>query len=173
MQRLCHSVHQYPCLNIILINKNFLSVGKSSRNFYLIFSCFGSDLFLRQKILIMKKEILIFCAILICFATDLQAQQDSIWTLEKCINYALEKNIQVRKSELSNQQYNYYAGQAKAQRFPSVNASVSQNFNWSKASGESGYTGMNGSNVSVNSGVTTCYQTTDKECSCEQGNRCA
>jgi outer membrane protein len=102
----------------------------------------------------MKRGILIFCAILICFATETQAQQDSIWTLEKCINYALEKNIQVRKSELSNQRFQYYADQARAGRFPSVNASVSQNFNWSKASGESGYTGMNGSNVSLNSGVT-------------------
>lgn len=102
----------------------------------------------------MKRGILIFCAMVICFATESQAQQDSIWTLEKCINYALEKNIQVRKSELSNQRYQYYAGQAKAQRFPSVNAAVSQNFTWSRASGESGFTGMNGSGVSINSGIT-------------------
>jgi outer membrane protein len=104
----------------------------------------------------MKKGILIFCAILFCFATDAQAQQDSVWTLEACINYALEKNIQVRKSKLSNQRYQYYADQAKAERFPSLNASISQNFNWSRstASVESGYSGMNGSNVSVNSGVT-------------------
>jgi outer membrane protein len=104
----------------------------------------------------MKKGILIFCAILFCFVTETQAQQDSIWTLEKCIKYALEHNIQVRKSELSNQRYQNYADQAKAQRFPSVNASVSHNFNWSKSTteGESGYSGINGSNVSVNSGVT-------------------
>jgi outer membrane protein len=104
----------------------------------------------------MKKGILIFCAALFCFATETQAQQDSVWTLEKCIKYALENNIQIRKSELSNQRYQYYADEAKAQRFPSVSASVSQNFDWSKSTtaGESGYTGMNGSNVSVNSGVT-------------------
>ena len=87
---------------------------------------------------------------------ETKAQQDSVWTLEKCIKYALEHNIQIRKSELTNQRYQYYADQAKAQRFPSVNASVSQNFNWSKSTteGESGYSGVNGSNVSVNSGVT-------------------
>jgi outer membrane protein len=104
----------------------------------------------------MKRGILIICAILICFASEVQAQQDSVWTLEKCIKYALENNIQIRKSELTNQRYQYYADQAKAQRFPSVNASVSQNFNWSKSTteGESGYSGVNGSNVSVNSGVT-------------------
>ena len=104
----------------------------------------------------MKRGILIFCAMLFSFATETKAQQDSIWTLEKCINYALEKNIQVRKSELSNQRYQYYADKAKAERFPSVNASVSQNSNWSRSTiaGESGYSGVNGSNLSVNSGVT-------------------
>ena len=104
----------------------------------------------------MKKGILIFCAILFCFATDAQAQQDSIWTLEACISYALEKNIQVRKSTLINQKYQLYADDAKAQRFPSVNASADYNFSWSKSttSGESGYSGVNGSNVSISSGVT-------------------
>ncbi len=102
----------------------------------------------------MKSGILIYFAILICFATNLQAQQDSIWTLEECITHALEKNIQVRKGELSNERYQYYADQSRAQRFPSVNASLTQNYNWSKASGGSGYSGMNGSNLSINSSVT-------------------
>jgi len=89
-------------------------------------------------------------------AAMLMAQQDKTWTLEGCINYALEKNIQVRKSELANTRNLTYADQAKAQRFPSVNASVNHNFNWSKSnvSGESGLNGTNGSNISVNSGVT-------------------
>jgi len=86
--------------------------------------------------------------------SSLQAQQDSIWTLEECITHALEMNIQVRKGELSNERYRYYADQSRAQRFPSVNASLTQNYNWSKASGGSGYSGMNGSNVSMNSSVT-------------------
>src|SRR5665811_191287 len=91
-----------------------------------------------------------------CQGNSLIGQQDSIWTLEKCIDYALNRNIQVRKSELSNDQYAVYAEQAKAQRFPTANASVGQNFNWTKstATGESGLTGSNGSNFSVNSGVT-------------------
>jgi outer membrane protein len=83
-------------------------------------------------------------------------QQDSIWTLQECIDYALDQNIQVRKSGLSNQSFAYYAEQARAQRFPSVNGSISQNFNWSKGveTGETGFSGSNGSSYSVNSGVT-------------------
>lgn len=98
---------------------------------------------------------MIFGVVLLA-AANMAAQQDNTWTLEECINYALEKNIQVRKSELANQRYLTYAGQAKAQRFPSVNASVSHNFNWSKSnvSGENGLNGTNGSNISVSSGVT-------------------
>jgi outer membrane protein len=103
----------------------------------------------------MRKLILILSLSLVVMGEDIIAQQDSIWTLDKCINYALSRNIQVRKSELSNQQYMVYSEQAKAQRLPSVNASASQNFNWSKsnAAGESGLNGSNGSNYSVNSGV--------------------
>ncbi len=104
----------------------------------------------------MRKLILILSVSLIVMSENIFAQQDSVWTLEKCIDYALNRNIQVRKSELSNQQYRIYEEQAKAQRFPSANASIGQNFNWSKstATGESGLTGSNGSSYSVNSGIT-------------------
>lgn len=86
----------------------------------------------------------------------LQAQQDSTWTLQKCIEHAFSMNIQIRKSEISNQRFGLYAEQAKAQRFPSVNASVNQNFDWSKSSLplSSAFSGANGSNYSMNSGVT-------------------
>ncbi len=91
-----------------------------------------------------------------CFGMSQTAKQDSIWTLQQCIEHAFSQNIQIRKSELSNQRFTYYADQAKAQRMPSANASVSQNFNWSKstATGSTGFSGVNGSNYSVNSTVT-------------------
>jgi outer membrane protein len=108
----------------------------------------------------MRKLILILGLIVAAsaqgYGLSLAAQQDSVWTLDKCIDYAFERNIQIRKSEISNQRLGLYSVQAKAQRLPSVNASVSQNFNWSKSSntGSSGFSGVNGSNYSVNSGVT-------------------
>jgi outer membrane protein len=82
--------------------------------------------------------------------------QDSVWTLQNCIERAFSQNIQIRKSEISNQRFGLYAEQAKAQRLPSVNASLNQNFNWSKSisTGSSSYSGSNGSNLSVNSGIT-------------------
>jgi outer membrane protein len=89
----------------------------------------------------MRKLVFIVSLVLLvgtCHGMSLSLQQDSVWTLQKCIDRALNQNIQIRKSENANQRFGLYAEQAKAQRLPSVNASVSQNFNWSKSS-NSGY----------------------------------
>jgi outer membrane protein len=104
----------------------------------------------------MKNLFLITSATILFSVFPANAQEDDSWTLEECINYALEKNIQVRKSELANQGNQYYATQAKAQRFPSLSASLNHNFTWSKsdAEGNSGFSGTNGSTVSVSSGIT-------------------
>ena len=104
----------------------------------------------------MKKLILIFSIIIFPAGENISAQQDSVWTLQNCIEYALGKNISIRKSQLTIERYSFYADQAKAQRFPSLNASASQNFNWTRSTAgtESGLTGTNGSNYSVNSVVT-------------------
>jgi outer membrane protein len=103
----------------------------------------------------MRKLILILSISLLAAGQNLFGQQDSIWTLQKCIEHAFNQNIQIRKSELSNQRFGLYSEQAKAQRMPSVDASLSQNFNWSKntTTGRTGFSGVNGSNYSVNSGV--------------------
>ena len=105
----------------------------------------------------MRKTVLISIIILAVSAVVANGQQDSTWTLEKCINYALDKNIQVRKGELANQQNEVSSYQSRMNRLMSVNASAGQNFNWSRSSASgtvSGLSGSNGSSFSVNSGVT-------------------
>ena len=81
-------------------------------------------------------------------------QQGKTWTLQDCIAYALEQNITVRKTNFSNQSLEYQAEQAKAQRFPSVNASVSQNFSWSRPATGGGFDGSTGTNYDASSNVT-------------------
>jgi outer membrane protein len=104
----------------------------------------------------MRKAILILSLFLSGAIMKASAQQEGPWTLVKCIEYALEQNIQVRKSELSNQRLGLNAEQTKAQRLPNANASVSQNFNWVKstATAATGLTGSNGTGFSVTSGIT-------------------
>jgi len=105
----------------------------------------------------MNKAITILTVFILGLASmPLQGQTDSVWTLTKCIDYAFNRNITVRKSELSNERLGLYADQAKAQRMPSASAAISQNFNWSKntATGDNSFTGSNGTSYSVNSGIT-------------------
>ena len=104
----------------------------------------------------MRSLIPIFILMLFCGGINVDAQQNSIWTLDDCITYALERNITIRKNEVSNRRNELYAEQARAQRFPSLNASINQNFNWTNSNSGSatGFSGSNGSNYSLNSGVT-------------------
>lgn len=79
------------------------------------------------------------------------------WSLTQCINYALEKNINVQQNVLSNETNKINADQIKASRFPSLNASVSQNLAWNKkldTNNQYGnYSSSNNTSYSVNSSV--------------------
>jgi len=104
----------------------------------------------------MRSLITIFILMLFSGGLKVSAQQENIWTLDDCITYALERNITIRKNEVSNRRNELYAEQARAQRFPSLNASINQNFNWTNSNSGSatGFSGSNVSNYSLNSGVT-------------------
>src|SRR5690606_40597673 len=69
------------------------------------------------------------CSVSIAFA---QQEQQRIWTLTECIDYALEQNIQIQKHTLSNEILAEQLLQAKAARLPSLYASASQQFSSSK-----------------------------------------
>jgi outer membrane protein len=129
---------------------------KTSTLSILFFLSSSSLYFYHKLIIVMRKSVFVISIILFATVGKVSGQTESGWTLEKCIEYAFSQNITIRKSELTNQRYSLYAGQAKAQRFPSVNASAGQNFNWTKSTdtGETGYIGSNGSSLSLNSGVT-------------------
>jgi len=92
----------------------------------------------------------------------LSAQNDSEpvkkWSLSDCIGYALDQNIQVRQSILTNMSNQVSKEQAQAQKLPSLSASARQNFTWSNTedvtTGESSWTGSNSRSLSMNSNVT-------------------
>jgi outer membrane protein len=101
---------------------------------------------------------LLIAAFLMIFSGIDGRAQDKTWTLEECINYALSKNIQIKKTELTNDKNLLYSDQAQANRLPSVNASVRENFNWYKGfdatTGSYGSSnGANSTNYSLNSNV--------------------
>lgn len=88
--------------------------------------------------------------------------QNNKWTIQKCIDYALQKNIQVQQTILTTDANKVNFDALKASRFPIVDASASENFGWSErvnpvTNTYNGFTGTNNTNYSVNSSV-TLYQ---------------
>lgn len=97
--------------------------------------------------------------IIICFSA-LESQlsaQNKIWTLDDCIQYALEKNIQIQKALVSNDINELNLNFAKSAWYPSLSGSVRQNFDWSNqlntTTGSTVFKGSNGTNISLSSGL--------------------
>ena len=73
----------------------------------------------------MRNVILIILPI---FLISLSLKGQEKWTLEKCINYAIENNIQVKIQELSTKNANSAYFKSKMSFLPNLNGSASQNY---------------------------------------------
>ncbi len=74
-----------------------------------------------------------FCLVMLMLS--LGANADT-WTLQQCIDYATEHNIDLQKNRISEQDAQSTLAQDKAALFPSLSASMSQNINnrpWSSS----------------------------------------
>lgn len=67
----------------------------------------------------------------VLFAFQVVAQE--AWSLQKCIQYAFENNLQIKKSQLDVQSSAADLLQSKLNFLPSVNASASQNTGWGRS----------------------------------------
>ena len=74
------------------------------------------------------KVFFIGIAALFLFSSVANAQK--VWSLEDCINYALDNNIQVKQSELATESYDISLLESKLSIVPSLNASTS--YGWSE-----------------------------------------
>ncbi len=74
----------------------------------------------------MKKAIVFFCSILFLGSSFLQAQK--VWTLEECINYALENNLQIKRQGLNVEYNKNNYGQSKFNLLPNLNAGLSHGY---------------------------------------------
>ena len=63
--------------------------------------------------------------------TSLKGQE--AWTLEKCIRYAAENNLQIKQQSLMVQQAENNVLQSKLDFVPSVSGSVSHNMSWGRS----------------------------------------
>jgi len=74
----------------------------------------------------MNKLVIIFSAFLFPGTLPLMAQKS--WTLQECISYALENNLQVKRQELNVQYTKNNYTQSKFNTLPNLNAQYNQNY---------------------------------------------
>lgn len=55
------------------------------------------------------------------------------WSIQKCIDYAIEHNIDIKQNSLTIKTNEYNVQQSKLARYPSVNASASQGLNFGRS----------------------------------------
>ncbi len=72
-------------------------------------------------------------ALLLVVFTGARAQET--WSLQKCIDYALQNNIQIKQQSLNSEYYNNQLGQAKNNRLPNLNAGFQNNMNYGRTIG--------------------------------------
>lgn len=76
----------------------------------------------------MKKRLIIAC--LVPCAVWAQAQEE--WTLRRCIDHAIEHNIDIRRAENAAEQSAVGVNTAKWARLPNLNGGAGQNWNWGR-----------------------------------------
>lgn len=72
-----------------------------------------------------------FLALLSLFMmNNIRAGNEETWDLERCIQYAVENNIQIQKSNVSEQQQEVSLKEAQAALFPSLSFGMNQSLNY-------------------------------------------
>ncbi len=103
----------------------------------------------------MKQLIYIVVAGILLIAGQSQAQ--NTWSLQKCIDYALENNIRIQQQATNSKYYGNQLKQAKNNRLPSLSGNLSNNFNFGRSQQQDGtYDNFNSntSSYGLNAGVT-------------------
>ncbi len=97
----------------------------------------------------------ILSSIFLIFALSITtAFAQKVWSLEDCINYAFENNIQIKQSQLQVQSIEADLKQSKFEFAPTVNASSSYNYNW-RSSQDPTNTIINNNTGSFNFGLSS------------------
>lgn len=71
--------------------------------------------------------------IVICFCAVTYAFSQNAWSLERCIQYALDNNIQIKQQELNAQINDYQLQQSKLGILPGINMGASENFRFGRS----------------------------------------
>jgi outer membrane protein len=75
----------------------------------------------------MKKAILFLCCLATLGLSPVKAQK--VWSLEECINYALENNLQIKRQEGNVEYYKNNMSQSYYNMLPNANGQINQGWN--------------------------------------------
>lgn len=98
---------------------------------------------------------LIAAAMLLFGLTSARAQET--WSLQKCIDYALKNNIQIKQQALNSTYYSNQLNQAKYNRLPNLNANFQNSMSFGRTLGaDNTYLDVNSNSTSgsLNTGIT-------------------
>lgn len=97
------------------------------------------------------KRILSLIAATLLFAVFTGAIAQETWSLQKCIDYALKNNIQLKQQKLNSDYYNNQLDQAKYNRLPNLNAGFQNNMSFGRSLGsDNTYLDINSNSTSGN-----------------------
>lgn len=87
-----------------------------------------------------------------------QDTPSDIWPLNKCITYAMEKNLDIRKAQVSAEVDKQYIAQKEGLRYPTLSANLTQYYQYQKTLNAdysySDYNAVNYNTSSINSSLT-------------------
>lgn len=81
------------------------------------------------------KRIYSLIAIALMLIAFTSARAQGKWSLQKCIDYALQNNIQIKQEALNSKYYNNQLDQAKFNRLPNLNAGFQNNMSFGRTVG--------------------------------------
>ena len=102
----------------------------------------------------MKRGILFIAALVFAGLAAQSAAAQQAWTLQQCIEYAIENNISVQQMELSSQNSEIRLNTARNSRLPSLNANIGGSASFGRSLGREN-TYVDRTQISGNLGVST------------------
>ena len=97
----------------------------------------------------MKKFLFLLSAFAILFATAGFSQQKN-WSLEECIKYAIDNNIQIKQQVLQTRYQENTLEQSKLNLLPTINGQASHNYSFGRALDETTYEYTANQNIQSN-----------------------
>jgi len=82
---------------------------------------------------------LLFLFVFVLFSGSVTFSQQKVWTLDECINYAIDNNIQIKRQNLQTEFQKNALDLSKMRLLPTLNASASENFSWGRSLDQTTY----------------------------------